>query len=85
MSFSSECPFHIWGSLQKSVRCFFSAFTNNSATSDDSVDMTQEQLFKQHGIVLLDTQLALVIPYTFRYRWPLRLDETVSLLWTGSY
>jgi len=49
------------------------------------VDMAQEQMFKQqHGIGLLDTQFALVTPYTFRYCWQLWLDKTVSLLWTGS-
>jgi len=41
-----------------------------------SVDMAHEQMFKQHGIGLLDTQFALVIPYTFRYRWQLWLDKT---------
>jgi len=49
-----------------------------------SVDMAQEQMFKQHEIGLLDTQFALVTPYTFGYCWQLWMDKTVSLLWTGS-
>lgn len=50
-----------------------------------SVDMAQEQMFKQHGIGFQDTQGALVTPCMFRYCWQLWLDKTVSLLlWTGS-